>query len=74
MTEKSYHWYSARQREQIISTDRNNGRREHTCLCKLEDGSIREYTEATRKDEPAGKWDDYVRVGYGVFDHIEYRG
>ncbi len=73
MSDKSYHWYSVKQRVCIDEGRRNNQGKTHSCFCRLKDGSIHEYTEATQKNEPFGNWDDYIEVGYGVFDHLEDR-
>lgn len=44
------------------------GHRRNVPKCHLDDGEVREYTEASKNDAPISVWDDQVYLGMGVIE------
>lgn len=64
LKEKRHYWYSEKQREARCRFSELQGRHRNYAMI---DGKEVEYTEATQKKRPFGKWDDYKYLGYGEY-------
>ncbi len=67
-SEHLHFWFSPGQEERHRQMDLIKCGRTLLRLCRLDDGTVHQYSECSSSKRPYGHWDDYVYLGKG---HIE---